>query len=348
MDEQAVDGHEAVKRTTGPLLRALAGERVRPAPFWLMRQAGRYLPEYRRLRAGAGSFLELCFSPALAAEVTLQPVRRFAMDGAILFSDILTLPHALGQEVRFVEGVGPVLAEHDSAALGPVGGQLDPVYETVRRVRADLPDETALIGFAGAPWTVAAYMIEGASSRDWLAIRRMAFEQPERLEALIELLVETTADHLIAQADAGADALQLFDSWAGMLPPAGVRRWCLEPARRIAARLRERHPALPLILFPRGVGVLAAEFAPLASAVGLDSGADPVWAASAIQGRAAVQGNLDPALLLAGGEAMTAAAGDILTGLAEGAHIFNLGHGVLPSTPPEHVAALRAFVGGYP
>ncbi len=327
-----------------PLLRALAGEAVRPAPFWLMRQAGRYLPEYRALRASTDGFLDLCFSPALAAEITLQPVRRFDTDAAILFSDILTIPLAMGQEVRFVEGQGPVLGPLDPAALQSVDGRLDPVYEAVRLVRAGLPDATALIGFAGAPWTVAAYMLAGGSSRDWLEVRRMALGEPDRFAMLIDRLVEATVDHLAAQAEAGAEALQLFDSWAGLLAPSGIRRWCLEPARRIAAALRERHPSVPLILFPRGAGVLAAEFAGIGACVGLDTAADPAWAAGAVQDRAAVQGNLDPMLLVVGGEAMERAARDILSTLRRGPHIFNLGHGVLPITPPEHVAALRRIV----
>ena len=327
-----------------PLLKALAGETVRPAPFWLMRQAGRYLPEYRKLRASAGSFLDLCFSPALAAEVTLQPVRRFGTDAAILFSDILTVPHALGQQVEFVEGRGPVLGPFDPDALEPVGGRLDAVYETVKLVRASLPETAALIGFAGAPWTVAAYMVEGGSSRDWLKVRRMALGEPERFAGLIDRLTDVTVGHLSAQAKAGAEALQLFDSWAGLLPPAGIRRWCLEPAQRIAAALRERHPSVPLILFPRGAGALAAEFAGTADCVGLDTAADPAWAAGAVQGQSAVQGNLDPMLLVIGGEVMERAARDILSAFRQGPHVFNLGHGVLPMTPPEHVAALRRVV----
>ena len=327
-----------------PLLKALAGKAMRPAPFWLMRQAGRYLPEYRKLRASAGSFLDLCFSPTLAAEATLQPVRRFGTDAAILFSDILTIPHALGQEVQFVEGRGPVLGPLDPDALQPVGGRLDAVYETVRLARAGLPGEAALVGFAGAPWTVAAYMLEGGSSRDWLQVRRMALGEPERFAELLDLLVEVTVDHLSAQVEAGAEALQLFDSWAGLLPPAGIRRWCLEPARRIATELRQRHSSVPLILFPRGAGVLAAEFAGIGDCVGLDTTADPAWAAGAVQGQAAVQGNLDPMLLAIGGEAMERAARDILSALRRGPHVFNLGHGVLPMTPPEHVVALRRLV----
>ena len=327
-----------------PLLKVLAGETVRPAPFWLMRQAGRYLPEYRELRASAEGFLDLCFSPVLAAEITLQPVRRFRTDAAILFSDILTIPHAMGQEVRFVEGRGPVLGPFEPAVLQAVNGRLDPVYEAVRLVRADLPDNAALIGFAGAPWTVAAYMVEGGSSRDWLRVRHMALGESDRFAALIDRIVEATIDHLAAQAEAGAEALQLFDSWAGLLSPSGMRRWCLEPARRIAAALRDRHPSVPLILFPRGAGALAAEFAEIGACVGLDTTTDPVWAAKAIQGRAAVQGNLDPMLLVVGGKPMERAAQENLSALRQGPHIFNLGHGVLPITPPDHVAALRRIV----
>ena len=328
-----------------PLLKALAGETVRPAPFWLMRQAGRYLPEYRKLRAAAGSFLDLCFSPALAAEITLQPVRRFDTDAAILFSDILTIPHAMGQDVRFVEGRGPVLGPLDMAALRPAAGRLDAVYEAVELVRAGLPDRTALIGFAGArPGRWRPIWSRAGSSRDWLGVRRMVFGEPERFAALIDLLVEAAVEHLAAQAAAGAEALQLFDSWAGLLPPSGMRRWCLEPARRIAAGLKERRVSAPLILFPRGAGTIAAEFAGIGACVGLDTSADPAWAAGSIQDRAVVQGNLDPMLLVVGGEAMERAARDILSALRRGPHIFNLGHGVLPATPPGHVAALRRIV----
>ncbi|MCY3980326.1 MAG: uroporphyrinogen decarboxylase [Alphaproteobacteria bacterium] len=327
-----------------PFLKALAGEAVRPAPFWLMRQAGRYLPEYRKLRASTDSFLDLCFSPALAAEITLQPVRRFEPDAAILFSDILTIPHAMGQEVRFLEGKGPVLGPFDPASLQPVGGRLDSVYEAVRLVRRSLTDEVALIGFAGAPWTVAAYMIEGGSSRDWLKVRQMALGEPDGFGALIDRLIEATIDYLAAQVEAGAEALQLFDSWAGLLPPSGIRRWCLEPARRITAGLKQGHRFVPLILFARGGGALAAQFAEIGDCVGIDTTADPAWAAGAIQDKAAVQGNLDPMLLVIGGTTMEQAAREILFTLRQGPHIFNLGHGVLPATPPEHVAALRRLV----
>ena len=332
-----------------PILRVLAGETVRPAPFWLMRQAGRYLPEYREIRSSAGDFMELCHTPELAAEITLQPIRRFGMDAAILFSDILTIPHALGQKVAFQAGSGPILEPFDPGSLSSGGAteRLTPVYETIRRVRRELPEDVALIGFAGAPWTVAIYMIGTAGSRDHMPARRMALGEPERFRDLVDLLVEVTSDHLIRQADAGAEVLQLFDTWAGALPAAGIRRWCLEPARRIVGRVRSAHPGVPFILFPKGVGPLLTEFSVIAEGVGLDAATDPAWAAG-LQGRCAVQGNLDPALLCVGGAAMLEAASDILSGLAGGPHIFNLGHGVLPDTPPEHVAALRELVGGTP
>ena len=328
-----------------PILRALAGETVRPVPFWLMRQAGRYLPEYREIRRSAGDFMELCHTPDLAAEITLQPIRRFDMDAAILFSDILTIPHALGQKVAFREGVGPILEPFDPNRLATAGAaeRLGPVYEVVRRVRRGLPDDVALIGFAGAPWTVATYMIGTVGSRDHMPARRLALGEPERFGDLIDLLVAVTADHLIRQVDAGADVLQLFDTWAGALPAAGIRRWCLEPARRIVGRVRSVHPEVPFILFPKGVGPLSAEFAGIAEGVGLDAAAEPGWAAG-LQGRCTVQGNLDPVLLSVGGTAMLEAASDILSGLASGPHIFNLGHGVLPDTPLEHVGELRNLV----
>ena len=332
-----------------PILRALAGETVRPVAFWLMRQAGRYLPEYREIRRSAGDFMELCHTPDLAAEITLQPVRRFGMDAAILFSDILTIPHALGQKVAFREGTGPILEPFDPDRLTAAGMEerLSPVYEVVRRVRRDLPDNAALIGFAGAPWTVATYMIGTAGSRDHMPARRLALGEPERFRDLVDLLVAVTADHLIRQVDAGAEVLQLFDTWAGALPAAGIRRWCLEPARRIACRVRSVHPGIPFILFPKGVGPLSAEFAGIAEGVGLDAAAEPAWAAG-LQSRCAVQGNLDPVLLSVGGDAMLEAASDILSGLAAGPHIFNLGHGVLPDTPPEHVGELRNLALGTP
>ncbi len=329
-----------------PLLRALAGERVRPAPIWLMRQAGRYLPEYRALRAKAGNFLDLCFTPDHAAEITLQPIRRFGFDAAILFSDILVVPWALGQPLRFEEGQGPVLdplTPEGLAALrrDQVVERLAPVFETVRRVASSLPRETALIGFAGAPWTVASYMIEGGGSKEFLAVKRWALGAPDRFEELIGVLEEATVAYLSAQVGAGAEALQLFDSWAGVLAEPELERWSLAPLRRIVAGVQARHPEVPIILFPRGVGHGYARFAERSGAQGL--GLDttiPLGAAAELQRRITVQGNLDPAALVVGGRALEDGVDRILGALGGGPFIFNLGHGVVPQTPPEHVQRL--------
>jgi len=332
-----------------PFLRVLAGETVRPAPFWLMRQAGRYLPEYRRLRASAENFLALCLSPALASEATLQPVRRFGTDAAILFSDILTVPHAMGQAVRFEEGTGPVLGEFDETALRPVGGALDPVYETVRLAQNALPDETALIGFAGAPWTVAAYMIEGGSSRDWVRVRRMAVAEPGRFSDLIDRLTEATASHLIAQADAGAEALQLFDSWAGVLTSSQFRQLCIEPTRRVTEELQASHPSLPIIGFPKGASMpdlLAYARDSGVTAVGVDHSVDPREAARQLQPLVPVQGNLDPDMLTPGRPGLPEAVRQVRQAFANGPHVFNLGHGIRPNADPERVSELVARVRG--
>jgi len=338
-----------------PLLRALAGESLSVPPIWLMRQAGRYLPEYRDLRARAGSFLDLCFTPSMAAEITLQPIRRYGFDGAILFSDILVVPHALGQALWFEEGVGPRLERLRDPAevetrLSREGFHeaLAPVYETLRRVKPELPAHTTLLGFAGAPWTVASYMIEGGSSRDFATIKRWAYGDPEGFGRLIDLLVEVTADYLNAQIAAGAEAVQLFDSWAGSLPAAAMRRWCLEPAKAVVARVKAAHPEVPVILFPRGAGPVYTEFAREggAAALGLDTALPPEWARDHLQGRVTVQGNLDPLHLVVGGAGMREAVRDILDALAVGPFVFNLGHGVVPQTPPEHVAELVNLVRG--
>ncbi|MBX6320490.1 MAG: uroporphyrinogen decarboxylase [Rhodospirillaceae bacterium] len=337
------------------LLRALARRQAERPPIWLMRQAGRYLPEYRRLRERAGTFLELCLTPELAAEATLQPVRRFALDAAILFSDILVVAHGLGQELRFDEGHGPRL----EPVVGPTGlgrlrpemvrGRLAPVYEAVRQVRAALPPEVALIGFAGAPWTVASYMVEGSTSRDHATVKAWAFADPDGFGRLIALLSEVTIDHLVAQARAGAQALQLFDSWIGALPAEGIERWGLEPARRIVAAVREAAPGVPVILFPRGAGVLYTHYAERsgADALSLDAGIPLGWAARRLQPHCVLQGNLDPVLLAVGGEPMRRAAREILERLGAGGLVFNLGHGVLPHTPPGHVNELCSLVRGW-
>ena len=333
------------------LLRALRGEALERPPIWLMRQAGRYLPEYRSLRAKAGGFLDLCYRPELAVEATLQPIRRYGFDAAILFSDILVVPHALGQALEYREGEGPVLEPvRDAEAIGRLQrdgltARLEPVYRTVAELAAALPRETALIGFAGAPWTVATYMVEGrGGSHD--EVKRWAFARPDEFQVLIDLLVEATVEHLSAQLRAGAEAAQLFDTWAGVLPESAFRRWCLEPVRKIAARLKAEFPDAPLIGFPRGAGALLADYAREAGmdAIGLDSAVPIAWARDEVQAVRAVQGNLDPLMLVAGGEAMAAEARRILATLGRGPFVFNLGHGVVPQTPPEHVAALVKIV----
>jgi uroporphyrinogen decarboxylase len=339
-----------------PFLDALAGKARQRPPFWLMRQAGRYLPEYRAVRAQAGSFLDLCYNPELATEVTLQPLRRYRMDAAILFSDILVVPHALGQALTFQEGEGPKLDPVRSAAeLGrlkrePFHERLQPVYEAVRRIRAAIPDDTALIGFAGAPWTVACYMVEGGGSKEYAQVKSWAYRDPAGFGALIDLLVEVTADYLAAQVDAGAEAVQLFDSWAGVLPPGPFRRWVVEPTRRIVAAFKARHPAVPIIGFPRGAGLHYEDYVGESGvdAVGLDTTVPPVWAARTLQPRLPVQGNLDPIHLVTGGEAMRDAALEILEVFGGRPFIFNLGHGVVPQTPPEHVAELAHLLRAWP
>ncbi len=332
------------------LLRALAGETLALPPVWLMRQAGRYLPEYRALRQRVPGFLDLCFTPELACEATMQPVRRFGMDAAILFSDILVVAHALGQKVEFREGEGPVLEPIRSAAaaaalsLDGFAERVAPVYETVTRVATVLPEETTLIGFAGAPWTVASYMVEGRSSRDFAAVKGWAYADPGGFGALIDRLTEATIVYLRGQIAAGAEVVQLFDSWAGVLPEEAFRRWVIAPTRRITAALKESHPRLPVIGFPRGAGLMyRAYFTETGvAALGLDSAVPASIARKTLQSIGPVQGNLDPVLLLAGGEAMAAATAMLRRSLGEGPFVFNLGHGVMPETPVEHVAELVA------
>ena len=336
------------------LVNALRGEPRDRTPVWLMRQAGRYLPEYREVRARAGDFLQLCYAPALAAEVTLQPVRRFGVDAAILFSDILVIPDALGQEVTFREGEGPVLA-----AVGPgdVGGlqetgvveRLAPVLETVDRVRGALGDDVALIGFAGAPWTVATYMVEGRSSRDYAAVKGWAFRDPDGFSALIDVLTRATTDYLVAQIKAGANVVQVFDTWAGVLPEWAFRRWVIGPAKAIADGVRAVAPGVPIIGFPRSAGALAVDYVAETGVdgLGLDQTVPLAWARQTLQPAVAVQGNLDPIGLQVGGPSMIAAAREILENLAAGPFVFNLGHGVIPSTPPENVGELVNFVQGW-
>ena len=335
-----------------PLLRALAGETQSKPPIWLMRQAGRYLPEYRRVRAKAGSFLDLCYAPAAAAEVTLQPVHRFGMDAAILFSDILVIPHALGQRVDFVEGTGPVLEPlRDGAAVArlrvpDVLSRLAPVFETVDRVRSELPAAAALIGFAGAPWTVATYMVEGGATKDFVEVKGLFLRDAKAFQALVDILVETTAAYLVAQVAQGAEVLQIFDTHAGVLDDAAFHRWVVAPTAAIVARVRRDCPAVPIIGFPRGCGSAYPNYAARTgvTAVGLDTSVPLAWARDALQARWPIQGNLDPVYLLAGGAEMLAAADRILAAWKDGPHVFNLGHGIHKDTPPEHVAALVAHL----
>jgi len=338
---------------TKPFLRALLGEKEWPPPVWLMRQAGRYLPEYRDVRAKAGGFLDLCYNPELAAEVTLQPIRRYGFDAAILFSDILVVPHALGQTVRFVEGEGPQLppvrSVSDLAALG--GGQADillPVYEAVRKIRRMLPESCALIGFAGAPWTVATYMVEGGGSRDFQHVKRWAYDDPDGFGQLMDRLVTATTDHLAQQIEAGAEALQIFDSHAGVLPPAEFERWVIAPTERIVTALRAKYPEVPVIGFPRGAGVHYPQYRTRTGVqvVGLDTAVPPRWARQHLGAAQPLQGNLDPIALLVGGRAMTAAVDAICAALGSGPFVFNLGHGIVKETPPENVAALVAHLRG--
>jgi len=344
--------NESVARSGKPILRVLRRVPVEQVPIWLMRQAGRYLPEYRRVREKAGGFLELCFTPVLAAEVTLQPVRRFGLDAAILFSDILVVPYALGQKLRFAEGEGPVLEpiREESELHGLEAGidlaRIEAVYETVARVASALDRDTALIGFAGAPWTVASYMIEGGSTQDFSGVKRWAHENPNLFKRLVEVLVEATSAHLIRQIQAGADLVQIFDSWAGALDADELERWSIEPIARIVARVKDTCPGTPVIGFPRGIGERSGTFVERTGVDGIsiDQTLDLDWAARELQPIAALQGNLDPALLTAGGGAMREAATRILDKLGRGPLIFNLGHGVAQATNPEHVAELVELV----
>jgi uroporphyrinogen decarboxylase len=341
--------------STKPLLRVLGGDAVWPPPVWLMRQAGRYLPEYRSIRAQAGDFIKLCTTPELAAEVTLQPVRRFGFDGAILFSDILLVPWALGYGLEYREGEGPVLpclrGATDLAGLDcrRLRGALSPVMETVRQVRAalaaDHPD-TTLIGFAGGPFTVACYMIEGGGSKDFHAVRMLAYRDPLLFGELIRIITESTVDYLSDQVEAGAEALMLFDSWAGILPPTLFRKYVVEPTSEIIARLKGRWASVPVIGFPRMAGLMVAEYvaATGVDGIGVDTAVELALAATMIPLRVALQGNLDPLALVEGGSAMRRDVQSILAAMHGRPFVFNLGHGVVPQTPPENVAELVRLV----
>ncbi|MEZ5815311.1 MAG: uroporphyrinogen decarboxylase [Alphaproteobacteria bacterium] len=340
-------------KTDKPFLDALNGVKAERPPFWFMRQAGRYLPEYRELRAKRGGFLAMAFDPRAACEITMQPVRRFGMDAAIIFSDILTVPMALGQSLEFAEGEGPKLGELDIGALNYAEfSKLDPVYEALGNVKTALSAEgfssTALIGFAGAPWTVATYMVEGGSSRDFMKVKLMAYRDPEGFGALIDMLVEATATYLINQIKAGAEAVQIFDSWAGALDADGFKRWCIQPTRRIVEMVRDAYAHVPIIGFPKGAGYnyLSYVQGTGVTALGLDQHVPTDWAVRALQTLCPVQGNLDPFALMAGGDAMALAVEKIMGDLSGGAYVFNLGHGIHKDTPVEHVEALVKMIRG--
>ncbi len=331
---------------TKKLLRTLAGERTDVPPVWMMRQAGRHLPEYRATRARAGDFLALCYTPELAAEVTLQPIRRYDLDAAILFADILLVPNALGLEVRFVEGDGPRLATVTTRAdLGAlrtpdaIHDHLAPVYDTLRIVSGKLPSNTALIGFAGAPWTVATYMIAGKGTPGQGPAHALKTEQPGLFEALIEHLTDTTISYLSAQIEAGAEVVKLFDSWAGSLRGEDFENYAVEPTRRIVSALKARHPDASVIAFPREAGQRYEGFARRTGVdcVALDNSVDPVWAARHVQKDGPVQGNLAPHLLVAGGDALIRETRSILKAFKAGPHVFNLGHGITPDANPDNV-----------
>jgi len=336
-----------------PLLAVLKGERRDPVPMWMMRQAGRYLPEYRKLRQDRGSFLELVYDAEAAAEVTLQPLKRFpALDGAILFSDILIVPFAIGQNLTFVSGEGPKLTPTLSDAalddLTPFLTRLEPIYATVAEVRERLDPAKTLIGFSGSPWTVATYMVAGQGSRDQSEARRLAYSDPERFGDIIARIEKVTIDYLSHQIQAGAETVQLFDSWSGSLSPAQFEQWVIAPTARIVAALRESHPDVPIIGFPKGAGGKLTAYALESgiNAIGLDETVDPYWAAKVLPKGLPVQGNLDPLALAAGGDELTRATRQILDAFADRPHIFNLGHGILQDTPIDHVEQLIAEVKG--
>ncbi|MGY3346607.1 MULTISPECIES: uroporphyrinogen decarboxylase [unclassified Bradyrhizobium] len=339
---------------TKPFIDVLSGQRQAVPPLWMMRQAGRYLPEYRELRAKAGGFLDLCFNPALAAEVTLQPIRRFGFDAAIIFSDILVIPYALGRSVRFEVGEGPRLEPLDepakvaSLAAQADFGKLAPVFEALQIVRGALDPNIALIGFCGAPWTVATYMVAGHGTPDQAPARMMAYRHPEAFAKIIDVLVENSIRYLLAQLGAGANALQIFDTWAGMLPPAEFARWSTEPTRRIVEGVRAKVPDAKIIGFPRGAGAQLPGYveATGVNAVSIDWTAEPAFIRERVQSKVAVQGNLDPLALITGGAALDRAVDDVLANFAQGRFIFNLGHGIQSETPIAHVEQMIRRVRG--
>ena len=333
-----------------PLLSVLKGRKAQKTPVWLMRQAGRYLPEYRALRADKGGFMELVYDADAAAEVTLQPIRRFGFDGAILFSDILIVPYALGQDLRFEAGEGPrlspTLVDASLASLERSEGRLEGIYGTVEKVAAALPPETTFLGFAGSPWTVATYMIAGRGSKEQAEARRYAYRDAQAFAEIIEAVAAMTVDYLSGQIRAGVEAVQLFDSWSGSLAPAQFEQWVIAPTARIVAALKQRHPDVPVIGFPKGAGGKLGAYARETGvdAIGIDETVDPVWAARELPPGLPVQGNLDPLALIAGGPALEKAALHIISAFEDRPHVFNLGHGILPDTPIQHVSDLLALV----
>ncbi|WP_373489721.1 uroporphyrinogen decarboxylase [Parasphingorhabdus sp.] len=348
-----MDDHRSMPNGTEPqkiLLQTLLGKKTEQTPVWLMRQAGRYLPEYRELRAQKGGFLELCYDAEAAAEVTIQPIKRFGFDGAILFSDILIVPHAMGQKLWFEAGEGPRLApkllDASLASLERAPEHFEAIYATVRNVAAQLGDETTFMGFAGSPWTIATYMVNGQGSKDQAATRRFAYQDEAAFSELINAIVDNTVTYLLGQIKAGVDAVQLFDSWAGSLSPAQFEKWVIAPNADIISRLKAVHPDLPIIGFPKGAGAKLIAYASEtgASAIGLDETIDPVWAHKNLPADLPLQGNLDPLALIAGGEALETSVRHILQIFEDRPHIFNLGHGILPDTPIEHVEKLLTLV----
>ncbi|GKQ52483.1 uroporphyrinogen decarboxylase [Bradyrhizobium sp. Ce-3] len=341
--------------TKKPFIDLLSGHRQAVPPLWMMRQAGRYLPEYRELRAKAGGFLDLCFTPEFATEITLQPIRRFNFDAAIIFSDILVIPYALGRSVRFEAGEGPRLdplatpGEIATLATEANFDQLEPVFEALRRVRRELAPEIALIGFCGAPWTVATYMVAGQGTPDQAPARMLAYRHPDAFARIIDVLVENSIHYLVGQLKAGADCLQIFDTWAGVLPPREFARWSIEPTRRIVAGVRKQVPGARILGFPRGAaGMLPAYVEETGvDAVSIDWAAEPSMIRERVQSRVAVQGNLDPLALIAGGAALDRAVDDVLENFGKGRLIFNLGHGILQETPIAHVEQMVARVRAY-
>lgn len=328
-----------------------AGKTSSVPPIWMMRQAGRYLPEYRKTREGAGDFLSLCLNPDLATEVTLQPIRRYAFDAAILFADILLIPHAMGQDLAYKEGEGPVLTPINTAdAVGAltldIAETLSPVYQTVRQLRAALPAEVALIGFAGAPWTVAAYMVEGRGGKGFPAAKRWAFSGDGGFLRLIDKVTVATIDYLMAQIEAGANAIQIFDSWAGLLPASQFERWVTKPTQVIVEAVKAKYPGIPVIGFPRGGGSQMPAYCAQTGVDGLslDETVDPAWAVAEIPGNVILQGNMDPQFVVAGGAPMADEAKGLLKGFSGRPYIFNLGHGLVPQTPPEHVGELVRLI----